>query len=156
MNRGPEVYRDRRGVGGCSDGCCTAVSIHSLMHMYNLGIIVMHILGGLAYLLTLGAHACSEGYGSCPVCVCVCVSVRSFLPPCTYRSRNIGMYVWVHRDKGKYRYVQYVWVHRDKGKTFIILIIAKNASFRSYGVICLPPMPPTTLRPQMTDTKGIK
>ena len=141
MNRGPEVYRDRRGVGGCSDGCCTAVSIHSLMHMYNLGIIVMHILGGLAYLLTLGAHACSEGYGSCPVCVCVCVSVRSFLPPCTYRSRNIGTYVWVHRDKGK---------------TFIILIIAKNASFRSYGVICLPPMPPTTLRPQMKDTKGIK
>ena len=34
--------------------------------------------------LTLGMHACSEGYCSCPVCVCVCVcvcvSVCSFLP----------------------------------------------------------------------------
>ena len=38
----------------------------------------------------------------------------------------------------------YVRVHRDTGKTFIILIFAKNASFRSYGVISLPPIPPTT------------
>ena len=26
-------------------------------------------------LLTLGAHACSEGYCSCPVCMCVCMYV---------------------------------------------------------------------------------
>ena len=30
----------------------------------------------------------SEGYCSCPVCVCM--SVRSFLPPCACRSQNIG------------------------------------------------------------------
>ena len=30
-------------------------------------------------------------------------------------------------------------------KTFIIVIFAKNASFRSYNVICLPRMPPTIL-----------
>ena len=70
------------------------------------------------------------------VCVCVCmyscVSVRSFLPPRASRRR-------------KYRYVR---VHRDTEKTFMIMIFTKSASFRSYGVICLPPMPPTTLKPQ--------
>ena len=30
------------------------------------------------------------------------------------------------------------------GKTFIIVIFTKNASFRSYGVVCLPLKPPTT------------
>ena len=40
-------------------------------------------------------------------------------------------------------------------KIFLILFFAKNASFRSYGVVQLPPMPPTTLKPQKTDTKGI-
>ena len=34
------------------------------------------------------------------------------------------------------------------GKTFIIVTFAKNAWFRSYGVICLPLKPPTTLKPQ--------
>ena len=86
------------------------------------------------------AHARSEGYCSCPVClsVCVCVSVRSFLPPRASRS--------------KYRYVR---VHSDTEKTFIIVNFAKNASFRSYGVICLPRMPLTTPEPQNTDTNGI-
>ena len=93
-------------------------------------------------LLTLGAHARSEGYCSCPVClcvcVCVCVSVRSFLPPRASRPRNIGTYVFTATRK----------------KTFIIVIFAKNASFRSYGVICLPRMPLTTPEPQNTDTNG--
>ena len=31
--------------------------------------------------------------------------------------------------------------HHDTLKTFIIVIFAKNASFRSYGIICLPRMP---------------
>ena len=69
------------------------------------------------------------------VCVCVCVSVRSFLPPRASRPRNIGT--------------------QRHGKTFIIVIFAKNASFRSYGVICLPRMPLTTPEPQNTDTNGI-
>ena len=59
---------------------------------------------------------------------CVCVSVRSFLPPRASRARNIGTYVFIATRK----------------KTFRIVIFAKNTSFRSYGVICLPPMPPTT------------
>ena len=63
---------------------------------------------------------------------CVCVSVRSFLPPRASRSRNIGTYVFVATRK----------------KTFMIVIFAKNATFRSY--ICLPPMPPTTLKPKTT------
>ena len=63
------------------------------------------------------------------VCVCVCVSVRSFLPPRTSRPRNIGSYVFSATWK----------------KTFTIVIFAKNAWFRSYGIICFPRMPPTTL-----------
>ena len=39
----------------------------------------------------------------------------------------------------------YILVQRDSDKNFIILIFDKNASFRSYGVICLPRMPPITL-----------
>ena len=58
-------------------------------------------------------------------CVCVCVSVRSFLPPRASRPRNIGTNVTVFSATRK--------------KTFIIVIFAKNAWFRSYGaVICLP------------------
>ena len=72
------------------------------------------------------------------VCVCTYVSVRSFLPPRASRPRN-----------------RYVRAHRDTEKTFKTVIFAKNASFRSYGIICLPPMPPTTLKSQTTDTKGI-
>ena len=68
-------------------------------------------------------------------CVCVCVCVCLFV-------------VFCHR----YRYVR---VHSDTEKTFIIVIFAKNASFRSYGVICLPRMPLTTPEPQNTDTNGI-
>ena len=55
------------------------------------------------------------------VCVSVCLSVHSFLPP----------------PASQYRYVR---VHCDTEKPFIIVIFAKNASFRSYGVICLPLM----------------
>ena len=35
------------------------------------------------------------------------------------------------------------------------MIFAKNASFKSYGVICLPQMPLTTPEPQNMDTNGI-
>ena len=59
----------------------------------------------------------------------VCASVRSFLPPRASRPQNIGtcIYVRVHRDTGKLLY-DYI----------IIVIFAKNASFRSHGSICLP------------------
>ena len=73
------------------------------------------------------------------VCMCVYVSVRSFLPPRAFRPRNICTYVFTATRK----------------KTFIIVIFDKNASFRSYGVICLPRMPLTTPEPQNTDTNGI-
>ena len=73
------------------------------------------------------------------VCVCVCVSVRSFLPPCTSRPRNIGTYVFTATRENFY--------NRD--------FRPKKSWFRSYCIICLPRMPPTTLKPQTTDTKGI-
>ena len=75
----------------------------------------------------------SEGYGtygSCPVCVSVsvCLSVRSFLPPRVRRSQYIGTNWFTATQKN--------------------LIIVVFASFRSYGVICLPRMSPTTLTPK--------
>ena len=69
--------------------------------------------------------------------MCVCVSVRSFLPPSASRFRNVVTYVYTATRKN-----------------FNNVIFAKNAWFRSYSVICLPRMPPTTLKPQTTDTKG--
>ena len=53
------------------------------------------------------------------MCVCVCVSVRSFLPPRASRPRNI-------RNIGTY-----VRVHCDTGKTFIIVIFSKNGYQRN-------------------------
>ena len=35
----------------------------------------------------------------CLACVCVCVSIRSFLPPHASRSRNIGTYVFTATRK---------------------------------------------------------
>ena len=75
------------------------------------------------------------------VCVCVCVSVRSFLPPRASRPRNIGTYVFT--------------VTRKTLLYIIIVNFAENASFRSYGIICLPRMPLSTPEPQNTDTNGI-
>ena len=72
-------------------------------------------------------------------CVCDSVSVRNFLPPNASKPRNIGTYVFI--------------VAR---KNFYIMIFAKNASFRSYGIICFPPMPLTTPEPQIIDTNGMQ
>ena len=60
--------------------------------------------------------------------VCVCVPVRSFLPPrasrprCTYSPRHRKLFYII----------------------IIIVIFAENASFRSNGVICMPRMPLTS------------
>ena len=70
-------------------------------------------------LLTLGVHACSEGYCSCPVCVYVC--------PLISAASHIGI------TKERYQ--------RVYSNTAIVLNFAdfpKNASFKSYGVIFLP------------------
>ena len=85
-----------------------------------------------------GRCRCNGLYCSCPVCVCVCVcvSVHSFLPP----------------RASRYRCVR---VHGNTGKSFIIVIFAQNASFRSKGVICLPRIPLTTPEPLNMDTNGI-
>ena len=68
--------------------------------------------------------------------VCVCVSVRSFLPPRTSRPRNMGTYVFTVTQKT----LLYIRI--------IIVIFVENASFRSYGVICLPRMSLSTPEPQ--------
>ena len=59
--------------------------ISAIDNLFRLGV------QNVSLSLTLGAHMCSEGYGSYPVCV---VCVRSFLPPraSIYRPRSIGTY----------------------------------------------------------------
>ena len=74
--------------------------------------------------------------------VCVCVPVRSF---CRH----------VHLDPeiiiGK---ITYVFTAAQKTFLYIIIVIlfAQNASFRSYGIICLPRMLLTNPELQNTDT----
>ena len=55
---------------------------------------------GRVELLTFGTHARSEGYCSCPVCVCE--SVHSFLPPRASRPRNIGTFGFIATRKNFY------------------------------------------------------
>ena len=55
------------------------------------------------------------------VCVCVFVSVRSFLPPRASRPRNIGMYVFTATRKT----LLYI----------IIVIFAENVSFTSFACL---------------------
>ena len=78
-------------------------------------------------------------YCGCPACVCVCVSVRSFLRPRASRPRNIDTYVFTATRKTLLKY----------NIRIIVVIFAENASFRSYGVICLPRMPLSTPEPQI-------
>ena len=72
------------------------------------------------YLLSFSAWNNLYCYRHCGCPACVCVSVRSFLPPRASISRNIGTYVFTATRKTIYIGI-------------IIVIFAENASFRSYG-----------------------
>ena len=72
---------------------------------------LLTLLTGVQYnvnSLTLGTHAHNEGYCSYLVCVCVCmyvcVSVRSFLPPRASRPRNVSTYVFTAMWKNFYNH----------------------------------------------------
>ena len=82
-------------------------------------------------------------YRHCGCPACVCVSVRSFLPPRASISRNIGTYVFTATRKTLYIGI-------------IIVIFAEMLrSEATAGVICLPRMPLTAPELQNTDTNGI-
>ena len=72
------------------------------------------------YLLSFSTSNNLYCYRHCGCPACVCVSVRSFLPPRASISRNIGTYVFTATWKTLYIGI-------------IIVIFAENASFRSYG-----------------------
>ena len=81
-------------------------------------------------LLTLSACAARVTVVSFSVCVCVCVCV------CLSVTMLTATYL-VYKTKMRYHRVLYDITdlqHVD---------FAKNASFKSYGVICLPPLPST-------------
>ena len=61
------------------------------------------------------------------VCMCVCVCVHSYLPP--------------HTGITKERYQR---VHSDTGIILNFADFPKNASFKGYGVICLPRATPAS------------
>ena len=70
-------------------------------------------------LLTLGVHVHSEGYSSCCVCMCVC--------PLITAASHIGI-----------TQQRYLRVHSNTAIVLNFANFPKNASFKSYGVICLP------------------
>ena len=77
----------------------------------------------------------SEGYCSCPVCVYVCVCVCMYV--CVYVCMCVCPLIPAASHIGitKERY------QRILHNTGIVLNFAdfpKNASFKSYGIICLP------------------
>ena len=80
-------------------------------------------------LLTLGAHAHSEGYYSCPVCVCMCVC------PLITAASHIGI--------TKQRYQR---VHSNTANVLNFADFPKNGSFKNNGVICLPRAAPASYR----------
>ena len=71
----------------------------------------------------------SEGYCSCPVCMYVCVYVCPLIPAASH----IGI--------TKERYQRIV---RNTGIVLNFADFPKNASFKSYGVICLPRAAPAS------------
>ena len=87
----------------------------------------------------------SEGYFSCPVCMYVCMYV------CVYVCMCVCMYVCVyvcplipaasHIGITKERYQR---ILRNTGIVFNFADFPKNASFKSYGVICLPRAAPAS------------
>ena len=75
----------------------------------------------------------SKGYCSCRVCVCVCVYVCVYVRPLISAASHIGI--------TKERYQR---VHSNTGMVLNFDDFPKNASFKSYGVICLPRAAPVS------------
>ena len=73
----------------------------------------------------------SEGYCSCPVCMYVCVYVCPLIPAASH----IGI------TKERYQRIL-----RNTGIFLNFANFPKNASFKSYGVICLPRAAPASWR----------
>ena len=78
-------------------------------------------------LLTLGVHAHSEGYSSRRVCMCVCMCVC----PLVTAASHIGI-----------TQQRYLLVHSNTAIVLNLADFPKNASFKSYGIICLPQAAP--------------
>ena len=77
--------------------------------------------------LTLGAHAHSEGYCSCPVCVCM------YVCPLIPAASHIAI--------TKERYQR---IHHNTEIVFNFANFPKNALFKSYGVMSLPRAAPAS------------
>ena len=76
----------------------------------------------------------SDGYSSCPVCMYVCMYVCVYVCPLIPAASHIGI--------AKERYQR---ILRNTGIVLNFADFPKNASFKSYGVICLPRAAPGVL-----------
>ena len=74
---------------------------------------------------------CSEGYCSCPVCMYVCVYV--YVCPLISAASHVGITKQIYQR-----------IHRNAGIVLKFADFPKNASFKSYGVICLPRAAPAS------------
>ena len=90
--------------------------------------------------LTLGAHAHSEGYSSCRVCMCVCVCVCMCVCMCVCVCDHL-ITATSHIGITQQRYQR---VHSNRAIVLNFADFPKNASFKSYGVICLPRAAPAS------------
>ena len=78
----------------------------------------------------------SEGYCSCPVCMYVCMYVCSV---CVYVCPLIPAASHIGITKERYQRIL-----RNTGIVLNFADFPKNASFKSYGVICLPRAAPAS------------
>ena len=73
------------------------------------------------------------------VCVCVCVCVYVCVCVCV-TTHNCRLTHWNHKTK-----IRYQRVHSNTAIVLNVADFPKNASFKSYGVICLPRAAPASL-----------
>ena len=80
-----------------------ALAVFILLEIDFLALILLIVyVGAIAFLLTLGAHAHSEGYSSCRVCMYVCVYVCVYECMCVcvcVTTHNCRLTHWNHKTE---------------------------------------------------------
>ena len=129
----------------------TRIRTHST-HAHNTHTACTHVHGTTTVTLAVH-HTTGLQYFVC-VCVCVCVCVRSNLPPYTlesqretYSSLFVCVCVCVRSNLSPHTLElqkRHQRIHRNTGIILNFADFAKNASFKSYGVISTPPAAPVS------------
>ena len=87
------------------------------------------------------------------VCVCVCVCVRVCVCVCVCVCVRVCVFALIcHLAHWNHKYK---WIHRNIGTIKKKGALAKNDSFKSFGIIFLPQMLPTMPEPQNTESAQV-